>query len=64
MKWQRDLEGVRRQLVDCEWVPEPICEHWKDRCWTCKFASVQTFQTVTCTVTGRLKRPCSECDVP
>ena len=42
MKWQRDLEGVHKQLVGGKWEPEPICEHWKDRCWTCKFASVQS----------------------
>ena len=64
MKWQRDLDGVLGRLVKGEWMPEPISEIWVNRCWTCRFTRDRTFGSVTCTVTGRKRSPCSECDVP
>jgi len=64
MRWQRDMTEVPKIFVDGQWVPEPINKIWVNRCWTCKFTTSRMFGSVTCTVTGRKKIPCAECDVP
>ena len=64
MRWQRDLEGVPKRLVDSKWAPEPIDKIWENKCWTCKFTTNRMFGSVTCSVTVKKKIPCEECDVP
>lgn len=64
MKWQRNLDGVHKKLVGDARVPEPITPYWENRCWTCKFGSVRTFLSVTCSVTGKRMVPCTVCEVP
>ena len=47
MRWQRDLEGVPKRLVDSKWAPEPIDKIWENKCWTCKFTTNRMFGSVT-----------------